>query len=304
MHLNDLWKLSSIRSVYLENVDEKDADVFTYNEAAWDKLAVALGVKVARIAGGGSGTSNIQGKVTYAEGIVGLEPLSLTFLGGKVTTNGTIRTKEQDRFAMKGKVTNLDIDEILKQMKIAYPVAGTLHVDFNLNGEGATKKTAFNTLGGNATIALQPGWIGNGLLDLTALSLPAWLMTSSKRGSGTDIACVNAPFAFRQGRGTTRSLVFETKNVQAVGAGSIDFPKDQIDLRFRPRALQVQLLKVVQPFAIQGKLSDPTVRLTGTPVMGAAVDVLSVPLNLVGSMILPRPGGAGRAPCQPITASG
>ncbi len=91
LHLSDLTKLVSIRSVYLANVDNTDTDIIEYSQG-WEKLFVDLQIKVAKISGGGPGTSNIQGRVTYGEGIVGLDPLTMSFLGGRASATGKIDT--------------------------------------------------------------------------------------------------------------------------------------------------------------------------------------------------------------------
>jgi hypothetical protein len=107
-----------------------------------------------------------------------------------------------------------------------------------------------------------------------------------------------APFSFKNGRGSTNGLVLETRNVQVVGVGSIDFRSDRIDLRLKPQALQQQFIKIAQPFAIQGKLGSPSINLTGAPVAGAAVGTLASPLNLLATIMQPKAGTPGRVPCR------
>jgi hypothetical protein len=145
---------------------------------------------------------------------------------------------------------------------------------------------------------MRNGRIDTGLFDLVGMSLPAWLLTSVSRGSQADLVCVAAPFTFSKGRGETYGLVFETRNVQVAGLGFIDFRQDQVNLRFKPQALQRQFIKVVQPFAISGKLSSPTLMLSGSPVTGAITGVLAFPFNLLGNIVLPNAGTPGRVPCR------
>jgi AsmA family protein len=305
LHLADLLKLASINAVYQENVDEADADVFDYSKV-WESLFVDLKIKVAKIAGGGDGASNIDGRVTYLAGVIGLEPLTLSYLGGKASANGKIDTNPaQNTFALKGGVNNLQIGAVLKEMQVSYPVSGALNVTYDLSGAGNTKAQIPRSLNGSLSVSLRNGWIGTGLLDLTGMSLPAWLLTRGERGGQATLVCAVAPFSFKQGRGSTRGLVLETRNVQVVGVGYIDYRSDRVDLHFKPQALQSQFIKIAQPFAIQGKLGSPSVRLTGAPVAGAVVGTLASPLNLLATIVQPKAGTPGRVPCRVVqTAQG
>jgi AsmA family protein len=303
LHLSDLTTLASINVVYRENVDEQDEDVFDYSKV-WETLFVDLAVQVAAIAGGGTDASNIEGRVTYLAGVIGLAPLSLTYLGGKASANGKIDTTgQQNTFALKGSVSNLRIGKVLKEMKVSYPVSGALNVTYDLSGAGNTKAQIPRSLNGSLSASLRNGWIGTGLLDLAGMSLPAWLLTRSPGGNQATLVCSVAPFSFKNGRGSTRGLVLETRNVQVVGAGSIDFRGDRIDLHFKPEALQKQFIKIAQPFAIQGKLGNPSVKLTGAPVAGAVVGTLASPLNLLATIVQPKAGTPGRVPCRVAQAA-
>jgi hypothetical protein len=301
LHLADLLRLSSIRAVYLENVDEADADVFDYSKV-WEALLVDLEVKVAEIVGGG-GASNLSGRVTYQAGLVGLDPLTLTFLGGKVATNGKIDTRgKQESFALKGNIANLRIGEVLKEFGSNYAVGGALHVDYDLTGTGNTRTAILKSLGGGLNVALRHGWIGTTLLDLTGISLPEWLLTRSPDGD-ENIACLVAPFSFHQGRGVTHGLVLETSEVQVVGVGFVDFRQSEINLQFKPKALHEQFLKIAQPFAIEGPLSKPELRLTGHPVAGAATEILAFPFNLLEAIVQPEATDPNRVPCRVIVSA-
>ncbi len=261
-------------------------------------------VKVARIAGGGDGASNINGRVTYLAGVIGLAPLSLTYLGGNASANGKIDTSGTlNTFALKGSVNSLRIGEVLKQLQVSYPVSGSLNVTYDLSGAGNTKAQIPRSLSGSLSISLRNGWIGTGLLDLAGMSLPAWLLTRAPGGNQATLVCAVAPFSFKQGRGSTRSLVLETRNVQIVGVGYVDYRSDRVDLHFKPQALQPQFIKIAQPFAIQGTLGNPSVRLTGAPVAGAIVGTLASPLNLLATIIQPKAGTPGRVPCRVVQSS-
>lgn len=297
MHLSDIKKLSTINSVYQANVDDKDVDVFDYSKV-WETLFIDLQLKIARIAGGGNAPSNIQGRVTYLAGLIGLDPVSITFLGGRASATAKIDTRPAvTTFGAKGRIDNMKIGALLREFGSSYPVRGALHASYDLAGAGNTMKEIPKSLNGSVSLSQNNGMIGTSLIDLTAISLPRWLLTSA--GRSANIVCLVAPFAFSRGRATTHGLVMETNQVQVVGIGYMDFNADVIDLRFRPQALRRQFINVARPFALQGSLSHPRLSLTGT-ASRAMTEVLAFPFNLLGTIILPSAGTPGRRPCHII----
>ena len=303
LHLSDVVTLQAINAVYDANIDTTDVDVFDYSDV-WKTLLIDLQVKVAKIAGGGNGASNIQGRLTYQAGVVGLDPITMTFLGGKASANGKVDTNgAQNTFALKGRVDNMRIGAVLKELKSSYPVSGALQVSYDLTGAGNTIAQIPRSLDGSASVSLRNGWLGTSLLDLAGLSLPAWLLTRTPGGNQANLVCMVAPFGFDKGKATTRGFVMETDNVQVVGVGFIDFRGNEVNLAFKPKALRQQFIKIAQPFAIRGPLSHPQLRLTGAPVAGAVVEVLAFPFNLLGTIVQPGPRDPGRAPCRIIQTS-
>lgn len=296
LHLSDMKKLGAINVAYFENIDEKDIDVIDYSKVS-ETVKVELKINVAKIAGGGTDASNISGNVTYLAGVVGLDPLSLTYLGGRATSNGKIDTKaDPNSFSVKGRVENLPIGAVMKQLGGGSPVRGSLHVTYDISGAGNSVAEIPRTLSGSITSSLRDGWIGSDLINLTGLSLPAWLLSRSSRGA--ELVCVVAPFSFQDGRGSTRSLVLETREVQIVGVGYVDLRRDVLDLRFKPQPLRQKLIEVTQPFVIQGNLKHPKIHLTGAPIANAVAGTFAFPFNLLDSIVQPRAGTPGRVPCR------
>jgi hypothetical protein len=95
----------------------------------------------------------------------------------------------------------------------------------------------------------------------------------------------------------------ETSEVQVVGVGFVDFRQSEINLQFKPKALHEQFLKIAQPFAIEGPLSKPELRLTGHPVAGAATEILAFPFNLLEAIVQPEATDPNRVPCRVIVSA-
>lgn len=298
VHLSDLKKLASMEIVYLESVDEADEDVVDYSNI-WETLLVDLQVKIAGIAGGGNNASNIQGRMTYLAGVIGLDSLTMTYLGGRASINGSINTASDPKtFALNGRVNRLPIGAVLREMELRFPVSGAFDMTYDLLGAGNTVAQIPRSLNGSLSVSMRNGWVGTALLDLLGMNLPQWLLTRSRNGNQATLVCGVAPFTFKNGRGETRGLVLETENVLVAGIGYVDYRANTIDLRFKPQALRPQFIQTAHPFAIQGQIGSKSVRLTGRPAASAVVGVLAFPFNLLGTIVLPRADTPGRVPCQ------
>lgn len=303
LHLSDMRKLQAISATYLDHVNEQDEDVVDPSKA-WESLLVDLQINVDSIAGGGPDASNIKGRVTFRDGVAGLDSIAMAFLGGRTTTSGEIDTRSSPkRFALQGRVSNLPIGRVLDEMEVTLPVRGTLSGTYDITGSGNDAAAIPRTLNGSVNMSLRNGWIGSDMINLTGMSPPAWLLSRGRAGSGTDIVCVEAPFAFNNGQATTRGLVLETSAVQIVGVGYVDLRRDAIDLRFKPQALRRELINTAQPFAVQGPLDSPALRLKGAPVANALAGTIAFPFNVLDGIVQPRADAPGRVPCQVTRAT-
>ncbi len=303
LHLEDVGKVVSVRSVYIANSgseDEGDQDVLDLSKIE-NTLEVDMQIEVEEIDGGGRETSKISGRVTYKDGVVGLDNVTMRYLGGKASTSGKVNTRgDVNSFSLVGDVDDLRIGTVRKRLQLTVPVSGTLSMNFALTGKGDTADSISKSLGGHLAGSLRHGKIGTGLLDLAGLNFPTWLFSRHSKSGEADLVCAIAPFSFVNGRGTTQSLVLETGDVQVRGAGYIDFGKNAISMRFSPRPLRAQFIDIVKPFSITGSLSKPHLRMESAPVAKVAAEVITFPLNLVGTLLEPLESGTHHVPCRRV----
>ncbi|MGI9403217.1 MAG: AsmA-like C-terminal region-containing protein [Hyphomicrobium sp.] len=303
LHLEDVEKIVSVRSVYITNSDDEDEgdqDVLDLSKIE-NTIEVDMQIEVEKIDGGGRDASKISGRVTYKDDVVGLDNVTMRYLGGKASTSGKINTRGGvNSFSLVGDVDDLRIGTVLKRLRLTVPVSGTLGMHFALTSKGDDADSISKSLGGHLAASLRHGKIGTSLLDLAGLNFPTWLFSRHSKSGEADLVCAIAPFSFVNGRGTTRSLVLETRDVQVRGAGYIDFGKNAISMRFRPRPLRAQFIDIVKPFSIKGSLSKPHLNLEGAPIAGLAAEVITFPLNLIGTLLEPLESGSSHVPCRRV----
>lgn len=303
LHLGDVTKIISVRSVYIANTDEedeRDPDILDLSKIEHTS-EVDMQIDVEKIDGGGTDASNVSGRVRYKDGVIGLDNVSMRYLGGKASTSGKINTRgDVNSFSLVGDIDDLRIGMVLKRLQFSFPVSGSLGMNFALTGKGGDVDSISKSLSGHLAASLHNGRIGTSLLDLAGLNFPTWLFARHGKNGEADLVCAIAPFSFVKGRGTTRPMVMETRDVQVRGAGFIDFEKNAIGMTFRPWPLRPQLVDIVKPFRITGSLSSPQLHMEGATVAKVAAEVITFPLNLVGTLIEPLEPGTHHVPCRRV----
>ena len=116
---------------------------------------------------------------------------------------------------------------------------------------------------GSVTISMVNGAIATSLLDLAGLGLFDWLFSKELQQGYTTIVCVVAPLRIDGGKASSNAMVVETKSVQLVAAGSVDWRNDRIAIRAEPRPVGRPLARSAWPFQVTGRLSNPDFKIGG-----------------------------------------
>ena len=287
LHLRDVKNVRALIAVKRKrarSVDTENTVAAVGGRPGFGQLSVGLDVAIASIAGGNKAVGGIKGKFAYEAGEVTLAPLHIGFLGGTISGEARIDTRSSPTvLKTKGKIAKLNMTSVLKELDLDPVVTGTLNASFDLVAAGRSARAALRSVNGSLTASLWGGGIGTSLIDLAGLSVPRWLFGRTGPSGRANIVCAIVPLKLKNGRATSGSIVIETDDVQVVGHGVIDFRDDKIALAFRPQPKRKDLINIVTPFAINGKLSKPTIEIQKGGVAGRAVEeVVALPLNLLG----------------------
>jgi hypothetical protein len=143
----------------------------------------------------------------------------------------------------------------------------------------------FKSLNGKLEASIWGGALGSRMIDLGGENVVRWMFSGSGEAR---LVCAVVALDFNNGRGSAKSIVVETDNVQVVGSGDIDLAADSIALSFTTRPKKPELVDVATSFSVSGKLTEPVVETApGEKVGRAARETLTLPLNVLG-LLLPR----------------
>lgn len=218
-------------------------------------------VNIAQIVGQ-QGISKVESALTVKEGKADLGPLELNYGGGYFRASAAMDLLDApERLTVSGATSGWDFGKILDAVGLGIQAHGTLRGDFNVSGNRKSIKTFINTMSGRATISMRDGDISTSLMELAGLGIFPWLFSGELQQGYTDIVCAVAPLQINPGKITSNAVVIETKSVQLVAAGGVDWRNDTIALRAEPRPVGRPLARSAWPFSVSGKLSEPKFKL-------------------------------------------
>lgn len=225
------------------------------------ELDLELAIVIEKLTGA-QGATRVDSDLEIEQGNARFGPLKINYGGGYFNLNGAMDLiNTPDVIRISGGTGGWDFGKILTRVGVDIAARGTLGARFDLTGRHASAKAFIDTMRGNVTISMGNGAIASSLLELAGLGVLPWLFSSELQKGYTDITCVVAPLRISGGKVTSHQIVAETRSVQLVAAGEVNWRRDTISLRAEPRPVGKPLHRSAWPFDVTGKLSAPQFKL-------------------------------------------
>ncbi|MEM6889266.1 MAG: AsmA-like C-terminal region-containing protein [Pseudomonadota bacterium] len=208
------------------------------------------------------GLSTVSSEFMSEGGQVRLGPLDVAFAGGYFNFNATMDAVHKPHLvSVSGATGGWDLADILKTAGVEFEASGKLAGTFSLRGNRTNLDSFLSTMYGKAEVDLSEGQVASSLLELAGLGVFPWLFSAERRQGYTDIVCIQAPVQVSAGRVSFDSVVAETRSVQMVSRGHLDWNADEVAIRSEPRPVGKPLARAAWPFDVNGKLSKPKFKL-------------------------------------------
>ncbi|MCA0873142.1 hypothetical protein LCL97_20120 [Seohaeicola saemankumensis] len=218
------------------------------------ELAIAI-----RELTGAAGSTKIDSDLEIEQGTARFGPLKIAYGGGYFNLNAAmdlIETPELIRIT--GGTGGWDFGKILTRIGVKIAARGTLGARFDLTGRHSSASAFVNSMRGHVTVSMGNGAIATSLLELAGLGVLPWLFSPELQKGYTDIVCIVAPMRISGGKVTSHRIVAESRAVQLVAAGEINWRRDTISLRAEPRPVGKPLHRSAWPVVVSGRLSKPS----------------------------------------------
>lgn len=239
---------------------EKKSKVFSLKRILTE-TDLAITLELAEFVGD-AGTSSMNSELVAKEGQIQAGPIELYYGPGFFKVTASMDAIENpDRARIQGSTSGWDFGEILKALEVNIPARGKLSANVDVTGKITSGKAFMNSMAGAASLNMRDGAIATSLLELAGLGIFPWLFSQEFAAGQTEIVCVKAPVKINAGNVTFTQVVAETRSVQMVVRGMVDWVKDAIAVRAEPRRVGQPLARSAWPFEVNGKLSDPQFKL-------------------------------------------
>lgn len=266
-------------------LEDEDAEILSLTRILTE-TDLEIGLELKEFIGD-AGVSSMSSTFVALEGMIQAGPLEFFYGDGYFKVEASMNALENpDIVKVSGSTNGWDFGRILDAIGLKIDAGGTLNANFDVTGNIKSAKVFANSLYGSAALNMGNGYIGTSLLELAGLGIFPWLFSEELAARQTEIRCVRAPIKINAGNVSFDSVVVETRSVQLVARGAVDWVQDQIQIRAEPRRAGKPLSRSAWPFDVTGKLSEPKFKLD------------------IGGSRMKRTDGADqmpteRTPCQP-----
>ncbi len=270
-------------------------------------------LKIAQLVSGGATYRGIATHIDLRGGRLRLDPVAADLpqghLDGALSADAA---QANPAVALRLRIPALEVQPLLAAAGEPAYLSGSLNVQADLRGTGATPHAIAASLDGSLGLSMANGTVDNRLLgsSLGSILRASNLLDLVGRGGTSQVQCFVARLDANHGIATVRSLAFVATLLTMDGDGSLDLGAETLDLHVRPQA-KLAGVGVVLPIRISGPFrsphtaSDPAAAVAqsaGTvagAVLGGATPLGLIAGALGGKQLL----GGAEADCGPSGAA-
>ena len=211
------------------------------------------------------------------------------------------------------KARGIDVGQMTRYLEATHKVEGSLDLDVDVQGKGASQAEVMAGLDGRTVLAVSHGRLDNGALDLLGGDIGATALSFvnpfSRESRTVEINCLVSGFAIRNGIANSTALVLDTRRVSVAGDGSINLKSEQLDIAIKPSAKEgvgvggvgrigLSASELARGFRLSGSLMKPSLSIdAGQTALALGKEIgaaaLLGPAGLAASMASGDAAGEG-----------
>lgn len=243
--------------------------------AALRAADAALKLTVGELVFGGAPYRAVEATVGLDRGRLAVEPFKATAPGAPVTGSLTVdASRDAAPVALTLSAPAIDLRDLLAAYGGGYRVGGTLELDIDVRGTGASPAAIAGSLDGHVGIAGANLDIDNRLIDLVAGEVWRALVPGAPREGSNNVRCLAFRFDSTAGTAEARAFLFDSALAKVAGTGSVLLGPEQLQLRAVP-TLKIGGGGIGVPVLIGGTFLAPAVRVDPAGAVGALAGAAS-----------------------------
>ncbi len=216
---------------------------------------VKLGI--AQVITKGPELHNVNVTLSLVNGKLTVKPLQVDVVGGHIDGDTTVDASgAQPAVAFNANAKDLDLAELMKEMKSDQKVTGKANFQGVGSGQGGSVRQIMAGLDGHTDFNIGEAHVDNRLLKIVMGDIAKAIVGGGDAGK---ISCVVSRFDIAKGLATSKALVVDTESVTVQGSGTINLATEQLNLHLDPSPKAAAVAALAIPVNITGTLASPSV---------------------------------------------
>ena len=287
---------------------EKRAKVFSPDPLPLEglnKVDATLNIRFDKVLLPQLSLNNLVLDTTLKNGGLVMKPVNARIGGGSIDGWLELQTQGNSMSCTTAlEVNQLNLGQMLKELKVTETLEGMLGVKLNLKTSGNSVAALMGELDGVIISMMGKSRIQNKYVDLLGGDLGSSLFRiinpAGEKEQYTDINCVVNRFDFRKGLGDCTVLACDTKRMSLTGEGTIDLKTEKLNISLNPAPKEgidsgtgkvgLSLSELAKPFTLSGTLAHPSLKLDpmqAAMALGRGIDgaMLFGPVGAASSLL-------------------
>lgn len=215
-----------------------------------------------------------------------LAPLNFGVASGNVRSRFKLDTsKNPVAGKIETEIRRVRLFEIFQHLEIADESVGLIGGRGVFWFEGNSIAGMLATADGGLLMLMTGGQFDDLLVEIAGLDVGETIATLVDDQEDTGINCALVDLPTKNGVMKMDKLVVDTKDTVFLGAGTIDFAKEQFDLVIDPKPKDLSLLSARAPLHIEGRFSAPDFTPGASAILRGAASLALLPSAPIASLI-------------------
>ncbi|MBF0481439.1 MAG: AsmA family protein [Desulfovibrionaceae bacterium] len=253
-----------------------------------------LDAAVGRLTVSGLRLTDVAATAEVKDGALRIAPASAFLYGGKASAEAKAELKNGvPAVSLRCEAAQIALEPLTRDVLGQPKLSGAAGFSADLTATGQTPKDLLASLSGSAKFNLRQGAIFGVSFSPESLRLPdtLHLAVQNQPQAQTRYDSISASFRIERGQARTSDIAVSAPPHSATGAGTIDLPRERLDLRIVAHPLNLAGV----PVKVAGPIEHPDVSMDAAAALaGAVAGVIAAPAD-AASAVIKAPEKAGKA---------
>ncbi|MFH1984531.1 MAG: AsmA family protein [Pseudomonadota bacterium] len=222
--------------------------------------------------------TRLSATAALKKGRLTLAPVTAVTGGGTLSLTADLRhTGRSLSLSTHVSIRDMNAGQVQEDLGLPRRLEGKMDVDVRLDGRGRSVADIMGSATGHVSVIMGKGKLNNSLFSRFGGSMQdglTRLFTPDNRDT-TDITCMVAHFAVKDGLADATALVMDTPHLAAAGEGSINLKTEALNMDVTPvlkeglgasgiGRITMSFTELAKPLELGGTLADPTIEVNAT----------------------------------------